>query len=285
MRISRSDKSKNPRLLLVTLVILSLALVTVYHRGDDEGVLRNFRLVVHSVTAPIANLGNLAFSPIRATRSWLATFEVDREKAAELREQNALLRGRIAELEEARLENERLRSLLGIVERDDIDVVGAHIIGRPVNAWEGYITLDRGSEDGVASGMPVIADKGLLGQTTDVTSHSSKVRLITDQDSGVSSLLQPTRTHGIVSGSIDGTLLLEYVSRETTVAVGDVVITSGMGGVYPKGLLVGEVAGYRLRPGDLFPRIEIRPAVQFWAIEEVVVLKTPPVLPEIGGSE
>ncbi|MBS3974396.1 MAG: rod shape-determining protein MreC [Actinobacteria bacterium] len=285
MRISRSDRSKNPALLLVALTIASLILITVHHRGSDAGPLHNLRLLVHSATAPVASIGSALFSPLRSAQKWLSTFGVDREQATALRGQNTLLRNRIIELEEARLENQRLQALLGIVEQGDISAVGARIIGRPVNAWEGYITLDRGTNDGIASGMPVMAEGGLLGQTTDVAERSSKVRLITDQGSGVSSLLQPTRAHGVVSGSVNGELVLQYVSRETTVAVGDAVITSGMGGVYPKGLRIGEVAEYRLRPGDLFPKIQVRPAVQLWTIEEVVVLKAAPVLPEIGGSE
>jgi rod shape-determining protein MreC len=191
----------------------------------------------------------------------------------------------VVELEEARLENERLRSLVGFIEARELDAIGARVIGRPTNAWEGVITIDRGSDDGLEVGMPVLAPEGLLGQTVDVAGGSSKVRLITDQRSGVAAIVQASRAEGIVNGSIDGDLSMDYVSQEASVAVGDVVITSGMGGVYPKGLLVGDVLDVQVNENDLYQQIVVRPTGRVEGIEEVIVLVGNQPLPDTGGAE
>ncbi|MDZ4064402.1 MAG: rod shape-determining protein MreC, partial [Coriobacteriia bacterium] len=145
--------------------------------------------------------------------------------------------------------------------------------------------IDRGSADGVDVGMPVLGAQGLLGQTVDVTAHSAKVRLITDQRSGVSALIQSTRAEGVVRGSIDGALSMEYVSRESTVVVGDVVLTSGMGGVYPKGLIIGEVSDVQLAANDLYQHVAVRPSARISGIEEVIVLVGAPPTADVGGGE
>ncbi len=158
------------------------------------------------------------------------------------------------------------------------------MIGRPTNTWERVITIDRGSADGIKVEMPVLAAKGLLGQTISVTKHSARVRLITDARSGVAGMIQANRAEGVVRGSIEGAVNLEFVSRETTVRAGDVIITSGMGGVYPKGLLVGEIAGATQTPSSLFQEILVTPSANLAGLEEVVVLTGAPPATQIGGG-
>lgn len=285
MKIPHSDRADGSGVLLAALVVASLIITTVYYREGDTGPLHRTRMTVQRVTAPVAAAGDWLFTPVRAVSGWLSGFGTNRSEAQALRDQNAELRSRVAELEEARLENERLRRLLAFAEASELDAVGARVIGRPVSAWEGTLLIDRGSHDGVGLGMPVVAPEGLLGQTVEVTGRTAKVRLITDQRSGVAALLQPSRAEGIVRGSIEGHLSLEYVSREVTVTVGDVVLTSGMGGVYPKGLLVGEVSSYGLEDNDLYPRIGVRPSARFARIEEVIVLTGTLPQPLAGGGE
>jgi rod shape-determining protein MreC len=113
---------------------------------------------------------------------------------------------------------------------------------------------------------------GLLGQTTDVTAHSAEVRLISDQGSGVAGLVQANRAEGIVHGSIDGAITLDFVSHESTVRAGDVVVTSGMGGAFPKGLLIGEVTKINNQPSSLYQDITLAPAADLNGLEEVIVL-------------
>lgn len=285
MKIPHPDRVRRSDVLFIVLIVASLIITTIYYREGDTGPLRRARMAVQVITAPVAAAGDWLFTPVRATSRWLSGFGMNRAEVQVLREQNAELRTRVAELEEARLENERLRRLVTFAEAYDVDAIGARVIGRPTNAWESTLLIDKGSEDGVRPGMPVVAPEGLLGQTVEVTGRTAKVRLITDQRSGVAALLQPSRAEGILRGSIEGDLSLEYVSLEVTVTVGDVVLTSGLGGVYPKGLLIGEVSSYSRETNDLYPRIRVRPSARFSGIEEVIVLTGTSSESSTGGGE
>lgn len=271
--------------MLAALVIAALVITTVYFREGDSGLLHRTRSSVQAMTAPVAAAGTWVTSPFRSARRWVSDVTATKEEVETLRQQNEELRVIVAELEEARLENDRLRALVGFIEARDLDALGARVIGRPPSGWDGVITIDRGTADGVEKGMPVLAPQGLLGQTIEVTSHSAKVRLITDQRSGVAAMIQPTRAEGIVRGSLEGDLSMEYVSRDATVSVGDVVLTSGMGGVYPKGLLIGEVDSAEVLESDLFYEISVHPAARVSDIEEVIVLIGAPPEPDTGGDE
>ncbi|MDP2299467.1 MAG: rod shape-determining protein MreC, partial [Actinomycetota bacterium] len=178
----------------------------------------------------------------------------------------------LAELEEARQENERLRALVEFAEERNLAKLGARVIQRPLSSWEGVVVIDRGSEDGVEPGMPIIAAQGLVGQVAEVSARSSTVRLITDQQSGVAAMIQSTRALGVMRGSVGGALSLDFVDRTMLPQVGDVVLTSGLGGVYPKGIVVGDVVSVDDRRGELYPRIGVTSRVPVDLLEEVFVL-------------
>lgn len=271
--------------LLAAAVALALVVVTVYLKEGDRGPVHLARRGVQAIAAPVAAAGNWVTWPVRAAAGWVSGFTLSRAEIAEMQAQNAELRKRNAELEEARLENERLRKLVGFAEAAGLDARGAHVIGRPSSTWEGVVVLDLGSEDGVRTGMPVLSAQGVVGQVTEVTLGSCRVRLITDQRSGAAALVQRTRATGVVRGSVDGGLLLDYVDRAYLPQRGDVVVTSGLGGVYPKGLLIGEVVRVESRPGDLFPHIVVESKVPFSSLEEALVLVSAPPAVEGGSGE
>lgn len=272
MRIGQPEpKRGNPRL-LIALVALSLVFVTVYFREGDSGPLHGARKLTLDLTAPIAQLGMAVTAPFRAVGDWVENIGVSRTRLDALEQQNEELRARLAELEEARQENERLRALVEFAEERKLAKLGARVIRRPVSIWEGVIVIDRGSEDGIEPGMPVIAAQGLVGQVAEVSSNSATVRLLTDQQSGVAAMIQSTRATGVLRGSVGGTLSLDFVSRELLPQVGDVVITSGLGGVYPTGIVVGDVTAVDDRRGELYLRVTVESRVPVDRIEEVFVL-------------
>jgi len=266
-------------------VALTIILMTLWFREGDAGIMHNARSMVQAATAPVSAAGELITRPVRGLFTWAGDLGVSRSQLEQLRDQNEKMRTRVAQLEEARLENVRLRKLVKLTQASDLDTIGAHVIGRPTNAWEGVITIDRGSADGVTVGMPVIGNLGLLGQTVQVSRNTARVRLITDQRSGVASMIQRTRVEGVVSGSLDGRLSLEYVSTETTVRVGDVVISSGQGGVFPKGLLIGEVTKVARSASMLQQDIRVEPASDPSKLEEVLVLVGAPPAVNLQGGE
>lgn len=272
MRIGQPEpKRGNPRL-LVTLIVLSLVCVTVYFRESESGVLHTARGVMIEVTAPVAKLGTAITSPFRAVGDWAEGLGASRERLDTLEAQNAELRARLAELEEARQENERLRALVEFAEERKLAKLGAQVIRRPVSIWEGVIQLDRGSKDGVEPGMPVIAADGLVGQVADVSPDSCTVRLITDQQSGVAAMIQSSRATGVLRGSVSGELSLDFVDRAVLPVKGDVVITSGLGGVYPSGIVVGDVTVVEDRRSELYPRVTVESRIRTDRLEEVFIL-------------
>lgn len=285
MRVQGPEKHGNRPGWLLLYIAIAVVLMTVWSREPDTGPLHSVRVGVHAVTAPIAAAGEWATTPVREFLAWAGDLGVSRSQLEQLRDQNEQLRSRVAELEEARLENQRLRALVKIVQAGDLQSIGAHVIGRPANSWEGVITIDRGSRDGVKVGMPIVGSLGLLGQTVQVSSGSSRVRLITDQRSGVAAMIQSSRAEGVVHGSIEGQLSLDFVSRETTVRAGDVVITSGLGGVFPKGILVGEVLEVHKNANALQQSITVVPASDPSSTEEVKVLLGAPPAAKLEGGE
>jgi rod shape-determining protein MreC len=272
MRIGQPEPKRGNATLLIALIALSLVMLTVYFREGDGGVIHDTRGAVLALTAPVARAGTALTSPIRSAGDFFAGIGVSRERLTALEEQNEELRARLAELEEARQENERLRGLVAFAEERKLATLGARVVGRPVSSWEGVITIDRGSDDGVRPGMPVVAAQGLVGQVAGVSASAATVRLLTDQQSGVASMVQSSRALGVVRGSVTGALSLDFVDRGELPQAGDVVITSGLGGVYPNGIVVGDIVSVDDRRGELYPRIVVTSRVPVDRIEEVLIL-------------
>lgn len=285
MKVHRDTKSSARPGWLLILVAISIVLMTVWYREGDDGPLRRAKIITSTVAAPVTAGGEIVTRPVRGFFDWVTDLGVSRSRLEQLRDQNARLRARVAELEEAGLENARLTALLQLAQAEELESLGARVIGRPGSAWEGVITIDRGRDDGVEVGMPVVGPLGLLGQTMQVSGRSSKVRLITDHRSGVAAMVQRNRAEGILKGSVDGRLTLDFVSAETTLSAGDVVITSGMGGVFPKGLVIGEIAEASSGTAGLLQSIRIVPAGDPSGLEEVLVLIGEPPVVETGGGE
>jgi rod shape-determining protein MreC len=272
-------------LLLVALVVASLVITTIWYREGTSGPLHGARRIVLAVGAPFAAAGSVLMTPVRAVSNYISDTGVSRTQYLAVRKQNDELKARLAELEEAKAENDRLNELVKFSQAQDYTTLGARVIGRPTDSWERSIVIDRGTADGVKLGAPVIAAGGLVGQVIEVTSGSAKVRLITDSGSGVAVLVQRTRAEGVVRGSVAGGLTLDFVAKEKAPVKGDVLVTSGMGGAYPKGVVVGEVTEVAAAQADLFPKVAAVSRVPIDRIEEVLVLIGAAPEPLAGASE
>jgi rod shape-determining protein MreC len=179
---------------------------------------------------------------------------------------------RIIAGEEALLENQRLQKLLELKGAMADRSLVAHVIGEDSAPWFKSIIIDRGADDGLREGMPVVATSGVVGQIVKVTGSKSRVLLLTDNASAIAGTVQRSRARGVVKGKGGGLCTLEFALREEDVQVGDVIITSGMGGVFPKGLPLGEVTMVKKGEYRIFQSVEVRPAVNLPRLEEVVVL-------------
>ncbi len=284
MRGLEVETRKGRPVLLVVLVVIAIILVSIYFREGEDGVLHRSRAVALAASEPVAIAGEWVSTPFRRVGGLASGLAVSRTEYEELRVQNEEFRARLAELEEAGLEAERLRGLVGFVEEQDFEYVGVRVIGRPTTSWEGALIIDRGENDGIRTGMPVIAAQGLVGQVVEVSPGSSKVRLITDQRSGVAALVQASRAEGIVAGTLEGPMILDFVDAEEAPVAGDVVLTSGMGGIYPKGLVVGDVVDVYDERHRLYPTIEVESRVPITEIEEVLVITAPGTAGDEAGQ-
>jgi rod shape-determining protein MreC len=193
--------------------------------------------------------------------------------------ENRRLRGEVRELQqrlesaqEMVQENRRLQAVLGMPAAPAGRPVLSLVIGKDATNWFRSLLIDRGSGDGLERNAPVITPQGLVGRVVEVGPIASRVQLVTDPVSSVGALVQRTRVSGIAAGDGGSTLRLRYLPLMSDVAVGDRVITSGMGGVFPKGLPLGTVAAVERRSGALFQEAVLEPAADLSRLEEVIVL-------------
>jgi rod shape-determining protein MreC len=196
-----------------------------------------------------------------------------------------------AENRELRLENERLRTALAQAREDEVRAATltdllrlgsqfgsdrltvANVIARDPSPSRAVVLIDRGTRDGVQSGMPVLGKGGALVGTVERTlERSAWVRLITDPKSAANALIQESRWSAVAVGSPDHTVRMEFLEQGAEVKPGDTVLTSGLGGMYPAGLLIGRVAKVEGGPLDVFKRVQVEPAARLASLETVAVL-------------
>lgn len=200
-----------------------------------------------------------------------------------LRHDNDRLRLRVSELErvlrereEERIENERLRRLLALPAPILRLELAARVVGSDPTNWFRTIRINRGHVDGVGMDSPVIADGGVVGHVIEVLPRRATVLLLLDANCRVAALLQDSREQGLIEGRHARDLRLTYVDRRTALASGHTVLTSGMGGIYPKGLVIGRVTRVERPENALFLMASVKPAVDFTRLENVLVLVAPP---------
>lgn len=211
--------------------------------------------------------------------NWIADFGENYDTLTGFRAENERLRRRIQNLEverqkllEAEATNRQLKQLLDFRSHLPAGGVTASIIANSAASWFQSCQIDKGSADGVRKGMAVVTPLGVVGQIVAVTPRAAKVLLLTDPNSGIDVLVQRTRSRGIVSGSLENGTVLKYMKRSEDVQEGDRLITSGMDGVFPKGLMVGTVIKVRKQHLGLFQFVEVLPAVQTARTENVLVV-------------
>ena len=197
-------------------------------------------------------------------------------------EQNQKLRREVEELraqnvkaEEFSAENVRLRELLGYKNSaTQFDLVMARVIGREASTWTRMLTIDRGTQHGIQKNMAVVTARGLVGVVTDAGVISSKVELILDPRISVGALVQRSRVAGIVEGNPENTIQprLVHIPRNEDIAEGDVIVTSGFGGIYPKGIMIGTIRSVQNDSTGLLHLAVVETAVDFQRLEDVAVI-------------
>lgn len=265
----------------LTLLVVALVGITTVTMVVDRRALRDRARDLPPWAAPVldaaAPVQKLMAQPIAMLRDgWRhygSLVGVQREND-DLRSALTRLEEENLQLREALVASGRLAVIAQMRDDFEVPMLPAELVGSDVSPWFRSVLLDRGREDGVRSGMPVISEAGLAGLVVATSAHAAKAMLLLDRQTAVDGTVQRSRARGIVRGlGNDDELHFEFVARGGDVLPGDLVITSGLDGVHPKGLLVGTVK--RLiaeEAGDLLRTAVLEPAVDFGRLEQVFVM-------------
>jgi rod shape-determining protein MreC len=209
----------------------------------------------------------------------------------QVRSENEVLKQQLGELR-VRLQEERnlaqqsqsLQKLLDLKTSTALSTTGAGVIAGGASPEFRTMTIDKGTGDGLRSDMAVISPAGVVGRVIQPNARASKVQLLIDRNAAAGAMIERTRAQGVVIGTGADELRMDYVSGSADVKAGDVVVTSGIDGIYPKGFVIGQIQSVR-RGGGEYTGIVIRPAVDFTALEAVlIVLTPPPAATDTGGT-
>ena len=252
-----------------SLLVCSLLLVSVSVRAEHRD--------------PVGRLLLDALAPFQVVFSWVGRGTgrlwagyvdvVDaRKEADELHAKVAALEGQVSRLSELERENQRLSDLLGFRAQLPPSAYGARVIARDPGPLSTSLTIDRGSRDGVTRGMAVVAPQGVVGRVVEVSHTVSRVALLTDHNSGIDAIVDRSRARGVVQGGSDGDCYMNYLNRDADVKVGDHVLTSGLDGVFPKGMTIGEVVEVGRKHRGLLQSATVTPSAALDQVEEVMLV-------------
>ncbi len=274
------SRTQSRALLALTLILLSTGLLVLNLAGflqPAEGLLLR----------PIAGVQGWLALRYNAIRDFV-TSPRDvislRTRVAELEAENARLQQELVSLREQAAEAEILSALLDYARsQPENRTVAASVIGRDVNPYLRSIWIDLGSDQGIAKGMPIVTERGLVGRVAEVFATAARVQLITDPQVAVNVRLQDSRADGVLAAQLNGELRVDLIDQGAEVKVGELVLTSGLGGSYPPDIPVGQVLSVRKRDFELFQQAVIQPTVDFEALEIVLVVTNYLPLPLGGG--
>ena len=257
----------------VVVLIIVLCLVLAWLGLDSLSPNNPIRAVSSHIASPFQYALRWVGTPFRSIALGLESIQKILDENTTLRQENSELRNQVILLQEAQIENENLRKELQFKSSvPSYQLLSAEVIGRDPSELFQYLIIDRGADDGVRVGLPVITADGLVGRISEVNPGSSRVMLITDSSSSVSALVQRSRATGMAQGYPGRGLIMQYIPQSDSVEVGDIVLTSGLGSGFPKRLVVGQVAEVIKQDVAMFQEARIIPAVSLASLESVMVM-------------
>jgi rod shape-determining protein MreC len=261
-------------LIVVFLILMTIVSMVIDRRAPADGSaeLPWWQAAVLDIAAPVERVVS---APIDGVRQFFEEY-VD---LLGVRADNRRLQRRIAEIEsenlqfrEALVASGHLARVASMRDEIEIPMLPAEVVGLDVAPWFHSVLVDRGTQHGVESGYPVITHEGVVGVVTATSSHAAKTMLLLDRQSSADAVVQRSRARGVLRGIGRDQLEFEFVVRGADVVVGDEVVTSGLGGTYPKGLRLGRVAELRDAGGRLTRIAVVEPAVDLGQLEQVFVM-------------
>lgn len=257
----------------LTYLFVALACVATMTSQGPPGRLGPGSRIVLELTLPLQQMVTLPVGKLRALWQSYVDLVGVAEENAELRSRISRLTEENVQYREAVVSARRFDELDDLRRRLDLRMVPANVAAQDLSAWFRSIMIDQGANAGIRPGMPVMAEGGgVVGVVAGVAREAAKVLLVIDSQSHVDAYVQRSRARGSVAGGGDRACNFNYALRDADVHVGDLLLTSGLGAVYPKGLVVGRISSIERRPYGLFQRAEVEPAVNFRQLEEVFVI-------------
>jgi rod shape-determining protein MreC len=258
---------------LLTLGILIIVAMCLIMAGSRIGILRTLTSIAMAPISPLAQLLTSGANTTGRLTDEQPDYATLREREREMERTVAKLQIEIVQLKEIELDYYRLSGLLDYKSvHQNQELVTADVIARDTSGYLRWIIINRGVRDGIRVGQPVISDLGLVGYVDDIAARQSWVRLIIDQSSAVNARLQDARAEGTVFGQLQGTLLMDLIPQEALIEPDDMVLTSGLGGKFPAGIVIGQVTSIQRQPAELFQQALMRPMVDFDHLEIVSVI-------------
>ena len=267
--------SRNSVIIIVVVVFLAINIVAISVLDNRMVSLGPSRIMI-TLFSPFQKMvsGSIGFFE-DIWRNYFNLVSVSMENDR-LRKQLEIAKNKLVDAVEIELANERLRSLLHFQKSTRLKMLASEVIAKDPSAMFQTMMIDKGEQSGLKVGLPVVLPEGIVGQIIEVAPHYAKVLLVTDSNSSVDALVQRTRARGVVKGSTFGDCRLVYVLRKYEVNKGDILISSGLDGVYPKGIRVGHVASVVKRNSGVFQTVEVEPYVNFDKLEEVLIITNAP---------
>lgn len=258
-------------IVITILILIILVIIT----NMETSKLYNIENVISKIISPIQNGITYLQNKISKNNSFFADMNELKKENQELKQKNSELEQQLRELEIIKAENETLKQYGELTEKyQSYKTIPAYVINRDITNYSKTIVINVGKNDGIEKNMAVIADEGLVGYVISVTSNTAKVQTIIDSASSTSSITSTTRDTMVCKGTIDGTRTLKasYISTEADIIEGDSIETSGMGGIYPKGIYIGKVTKVTEGKNKIDKKVEVQVAVDIDKLETVIVI-------------
>lgn len=269
---SRTSKERALRITIPLLVLQLIILSLQIERPSGTLLFKTWALAIQAPVVAVSSGIAGWVAHVWKGYIWMVGARAENERLQEAVRRLSLTNSSYEQIKE---ENLRLRRLISLGESVPFEILGARVIARTPSFLSNVIYIDRGFRDGVRIDRPVLSGDGIIGRTVLVSRRQSQVQLITNPDASIGVMLESSRTPGVLRGTGDLLLDLSYVNNTEQVAVGEVVLSSGLDGVFPKGLVLGKVVDSRKGKG-LYRFIKVEPEVDLIRLEEVSVLLSRP---------
>lgn len=268
-------RNKSAAALITLVIVLGAVIGFINASGIKISFVEN---VVNVIVTPMQKIITNTGAGINNFFGYFSDIDVIREENEHLKKQNAELNNRIKAIETAEKENESLRSLLGLKKTlTEFETKAAEVVSRDPGNWFSTITVDKGTADGIVVDQPVITNnKALVGRVYEVGSNWSKIITVTDPECSAGALIERSGEYGVTEGDAlleeEGKFKLSYISKNTNLIVGDTLVTSGLGGIFPQGLYIGKVQSMKTDVQGISQYAVVEPACDLEKLKNVLII-------------